>query len=73
MKLAVHAWRTFWAYHAGAGVSIGLVLHVMFVCGTVTRFLEPLKIWEEPVQHRAARATTEISPQALFERGLAAI
>jgi len=73
MKLPVHAWRTFWAYHAWAGIAVGLVLHLMFVCGAVTLFLEPLKVWEEPVQHRVARATTQASPQALFERGLAAI
>jgi len=73
MKLPVHPWRTFWAYHAWAGVTVGLVLHLMFVCGAVTLFLAPLKIWEEPVQHRAARATTEQSPQRLFERGLAAL
>jgi uncharacterized iron-regulated membrane protein len=73
MKLPAHAWRTFWAYHAWAGVATGLVLHLMFVTGAVTLFLAPLKIWEEPVQHRAASATLATSPQALFERGRAAI
>lgn len=73
MKLAAHAWRTFWAYHAWAGVAVGLVLHVMFAAGVVTLFLEPLRVWEEPLQHRPARATTEASPQLLLERGLAAI
>ena len=72
-KLSAHAWRTFWAYHAWAGVAIGLVLHAMFACGVVALFLEPLRVWEEPVQHRAARATTEVSPQLLLDRGLAAI
>jgi uncharacterized iron-regulated membrane protein len=73
VKLPAHAWRTFWAYHAGAGIALGLILHVMFVCGTVTLFLAPLKVWEEPVQHRAARAARQASPQALLDRGLAAI
>lgn len=73
MKLAAHAWRTFWAYHAWAGVAVGLVLHLMFAAGVVTLFLEPLRVWEEPLQHRPARATTEVSPQLLLDRGLAAI
>lgn len=72
MKLAAHAWRTFWAYHAWAGVAVGLVLHLMFAAGVVTLFLEPLKVWEEPLQHRPARATAD-SPQQLLDRGLAAI
>src|SRR4051794_11867432 len=73
MKLPIHSLRTFWAYHAWAGLAVGLVLHVMFVAGAVTLFLEPLKIWEEPAQHHAARDTTQGSPQVLFDRGLAAI
>lgn len=72
MKLSVHAFRTFWAAHAWAGVVLGLVLHVMFVAGAVTLFLGPLKIWEEPMQHHTVRAA-ELSPQVLFERGLTAI
>jgi len=71
VKLPAHAWRTLWAYHAWAGVAISLVLHVMFVAGAVTLFLAPLRIWEEPVQH--VRAAPIESPQALLERGLAAI
>lgn len=70
MKLSVHAWRTMWAYHAWIGVAAGLVLHVMFVAGIATLFLVPMKVWEEPAQHVAARAQ---SPQALLERGIAAI
>jgi uncharacterized iron-regulated membrane protein len=73
VKLPVHAWRTFWAYHAWAGIAAGLALHLMFLCGAITLFREPLGVWEEPVQHRAARDTRELSPQVVFERGLAAI
>ena len=73
MKLPAHAWRTFWAYHAWAGVSTGLLLHVMFVAGAVTLFLAPLKVWEEPVQHRPASEAWQASPQVLLERGQAAI
>lgn len=73
MKLAAHAWRTFWAYHAWAGVALGLVLHVMFAAGVVTLFLEPLRVWEEPAQHRPAHETLQTSPQVLLDRGLAAI
>jgi uncharacterized iron-regulated membrane protein len=71
-KLSVHTWRTFWAYHAWGGVAVGLALHVMFVAGTVTLFLAPLQVWEEPVQHRPAERSLG-SPQALLDSGLAAI
>ena len=73
MKLPVHAWRTFWAYHAWAGIAVGLALHLMFLCGAITLFRGPLGVWEEPVQHRAARDTLATSPQVLLDRGLAAI
>ena len=73
MKLSVHAWRTLWAYHAWAGIAVGLALHLMFLCGAISVFREPLGVWEEPVQHRAARDTLATSPQVLLERGLAAL
>lgn len=72
MKLSAHAWRTFWAYHAWGGVACGLALHVMFAAGAVALFLEPLRVWEEPAQHRPARAAPA-SPQRLLERGLESI
>ena len=72
MKLSVHTWRTFWAYHAWGGIAVGLALHVMFVAGAVTLFLAPLQVWEEPMQHRPAGESLG-SPQALLESGLSAI
>lgn len=72
MKLSAHAWRTFWAYHAWGGVACGLALHVMFAAGAVALFLEPLRVWEEPAQHRPARAAS-VSPQRLLQAGLRSI
>lgn len=79
MKLAVHGWRTLWAYHAWAGVAISLIVHVMFVCGAATLFLAPLRLWEEPVHHAPTPGALpgaerrDASPQALLDRGIAAL
>lgn len=73
MKLPVHAFRSFLAYHTWGGVACGLVLHLMFVAGAVTLFLAPIRIWEEPLQHYPASESLKQSPQALLERGRAAI
>jgi uncharacterized iron-regulated membrane protein len=73
VKLPVHAFRSFLAYHTWGGVACGLVLHLMFVAGAVTLFLAPIRIWEEPLQHHPASETLKQSPQALLETGRAAI
>lgn len=73
MKLPVHAFRSFLAYHTWGGVACGLVLHLMFVAGAVTLFLAPIRIWEEPLQHYPASESLKQSPQTLLERGRAAI
>jgi uncharacterized iron-regulated membrane protein len=73
VKLPVHAFRSFLAYHTWGGVACGLVLHLMFVAGAVTLFLAPIRIWEEPLQHHPASETLKRSPQALLEAGRAAI
>jgi uncharacterized iron-regulated membrane protein len=56
LKLSRHAFTRLWDVHAWAGVLGGLVLHVMFLCGGIALFREPLTAWEEPLARGAAPA-----------------
>jgi uncharacterized iron-regulated membrane protein len=47
----------FWSYHAWAGASVGLVVYVMVLSGTITLFREALEVWQEPVRQQLVVAT----------------
>jgi uncharacterized iron-regulated membrane protein len=57
MRLTRRALLIFWSYHAWAGASIGLVVYVMVLSGTITLFRQPLELWGEPIRQQQVVAT----------------
>jgi uncharacterized iron-regulated membrane protein len=64
LKLSRHAFTRYWDVHAWAGVLGGLVLHLMFLCGGIALFREPLALWGEPLAQGAPASDLQASVSA---------
>jgi uncharacterized iron-regulated membrane protein len=63
-KLSRHAFTRYWDVHAWAGVLGGLVLHLMFLCGGIALFREPLALWGDPLAQGGAPVSLQDSLSA---------
>lgn len=54
MKLPPHAFTTYWAVHAWAGVGVSLLVNAMFFTGVFTLFRDEIIAWQDPRGHSVA-------------------
>ena len=65
MRLTRRALPIFWSYHAWAGVTVGLLVYVMVLTGTITLFRHPLELWSEPLHQQTASTSSKKFQTAL--------